>query len=189
MDTEYTTKEAVENWLLKDIDDAFDTQLTEWIVAMSRFADDLTKRDLMRDEEETYKYDGDGTSLLLIKDCHDITSVTVDGTTVTPLEYPANKPYTSRIVLQNGLKFTKGNQNVLVTAKHGVYDSLDDLPANIKHAVTVLVGGICNTQILGIKKGATEKIGEYSITYATEEQRADYKNALSALSSYRRIAL
>lgn len=182
---EYTTKTAIENWLLKDIDASFDDQITEWIKAMSNQMDLITKRNLYRTEEETYKYDGDGSSILHIKDCHTITEITLNDSVVEPVQYPANKPYTSRIVLEDKI-WTKGLQNVTVTA---IQSMNVDLPEDIKFACTVLVGGLINTQILGVKKGSTERIGNYSITYKDDQQFADYNRAMSILKRYSRIAL
>lgn len=184
---EYTTKEAVENYILKTIDDGFDVQLTEWIKAMSNYIENVTKRRIFRSTPETFKYDGDGSSLLVISDCNTITEVKVDDTVMVLdtdyFTYPKNKGYTSRIVL-DGWRFTKGLSNVSVTAKQGMSATL---PSDIKFACTVLVAGIINNQLFNDKKGTTERIGGYSISYKDDQQVKDYQEANRILDGYKRI--
>jgi hypothetical protein len=182
---EYTTKEAVENYLLRNIDSSFNDQITEWIIAMSLQVDKICNRQMYRAEEETYVYDGDGTDMIMIKDCCDISAVTVDGVEKTVYKYPVNKEYASRIRL-DGDTFTKGLQNVAVT---GIQAMSATLQEDVKYACTVMVAGICNAQIFNEKQGTTERIGNYQITYKDDAQKTDYERAVSALSKYKRIAL
>lgn len=182
---EYTNKESIENYLLKTIDDSFDVQLTEWIVAMSKHIDKACNRVIFRSTEETFLYDGDGTESLIIKDCVDISDVSIDGTSIEYFKYPANSEVATLIKRPTDI-FPRGMQNVSVT---GIQAHSNTLPADIKHACTVLVAGIINAQIFNEKDGITEKIGNYSVTYASKEQKADFQLAKSILSSYKRIAL
>jgi len=182
----YTTKEAVANYLGVTISSDLDAQIAEWILAMSRYADNISNRVLFDDVEQTFKYDGDGSDLLVIKDCVDISEVTVDGAAVSVLEYPANKKYTSRIVLDDGRRFTRGRQNVTVKAKMAMSKTLQP---DVKQAVTVLVAGIYNARNAQGKVGTTETIGNYSVTYREASQKTDFETAKTVLSSYRRIAL
>lgn len=183
---QYTDKTAVENYLIKTIDDSFDAQLTEWIEAMSLLIDSMANRTIFRETPETFKYDGDGTRLILIKDCVDITAVTVDGIDLTSeiVKYPANKGYTSRIALPDRI-FTKGMQNVSVTAIQAMNKVL---PADIKTACTILVAGILNNQTLK-GQARTEQIGNYSVTYMNDQQEKDFVMAKSIIASYRRIVI
>ena len=192
MQKEYTTIEAVENYALITIDDAFKGQVTDWIKAMSSQIDILCNRSIapaLTDSDvavvETYKYDGDGSNLLIISDCCEIEEVTLDGVAVDVLEYPANKPYTSRIVL-DGKYFTKGYQNVTVT---GIQAMNAEVPEDIKFACTILVTGIINNQKRLDKAGITEKIGNYTIIYCDDAQKADYETAMATISAYKRMAL
>lgn len=186
---QYTTKEAVENYLVKNIDGAFDVQITEWIKAMSKHIDSFCDRIIAKvpvgevTEIETYKYDGDNTDTLFIKDCTDLTEVKVDDVVVSVLKYPANKTYTRKIKLADTV-FTKGLQNVEVTGIQAMYKVVPD---DIKFACTVLVGMICNNQVYK-DKGTTERIGNYSITY-TDAQKADFDTVKSILSSYKMVNL
>lgn len=186
MNDEYTTVEDIENYTLIDVAAEYEGVIDMYIQAMSNFIDNYCNRKIWTDQETTIKYDGDGTNLLVIKDVCDISEVTVDDEVTEVLEYPTSKDYTSRIVLDGGYRFTKGLQNVAVTGKHAMHT---ELPEDIKFACTVLVAGIIFNQDANEKDGTTEKIGNYSISYKTPEQKRDYKTAMGILSSYRRIAL
>jgi hypothetical protein len=192
MEKEYTTIEAVENYPLITIDEAYKGQVTDWIKAMSSQIDFMCGRSIapaFTDSdvaiEETYLYDGDGTRVMIIKDCCEISSVTVDDVEVEVFKYPANKPYTSRIVLEES-SFTKGLQNVAVT---GIQAMNPTVPSDIKFACTVLVAGIINNQKKLDKVGTTERIGSYSVTYRDDAQKSDFEVAKKILSGYKRIAL
>lgn len=184
---QYTDKETLENYLLKTIDDGFDAQIGDWIEAMSMYIESITKRRIYRDTPETFKYDGDGSSLLVISDCNTITEVKVDDRVMVLgtdyFSYPTNKSYTSRIVL-DGWRFTKGFQNVSVTGNQAM---CAELPKDIKFACTVLVAGIINNQLFNDKKGTTERIGGYSVTYKDDKGVEDLTEAKNILAGYTRI--
>ena len=186
----YTTIEKIENYILQTIDPAYYDTIDRWIESMSKHIDNVTKRTIFIDggesAVETYKYDGDGSSILLINDCHSIQEVRVDGVAVDVLEYPTTKEYTSRIVLESGYKFTVGNQNVEVDAIHASYP---EIPSDIEFACTVLVAGIVNNLIFDTKGAKSETIGNYTVSYEKPIQIQDYALANNILSTYRRIAL
>lgn len=180
----YTTKSEVQNYLKRNIDTGFDTQLTTYIEAMSQFADNFVGCTLVDATPSTRKYDGSGETSLLIDDCHTITEITVDGASVLTdvVQYPANQPRKNTLKLPY-TGFPEGNQNVEVT---GVFARFTSLPAELKYAVTVLVAGIVNqvdNQTDGVK---SEKVGEYQVTY-TDGERKDYERAMAILKSYRPI--
>lgn len=188
----YTTKEKVENYLLNTIDGSFADQIERWIEAMTKQIDLICNRSIAPEftdsevaVEETYLYDGDGSNTLIIKDCCAISEVTVDGTPVTVYKYPANKSYALELKLNNAY-FSKGFQNVAVT---GVQAMHEEVPADIEFACTVLVAGIINNQKKLEKVGTTEKIGNYSITYREDAQKADYETAKATLKAYKRISI
>lgn len=182
----YTTREAVANYLGITIPSNLNNQFDEWILAMSRYADNYTNRTLFNDEETTRLYDGDGRDICIIDDCVDISEVLLDGSPVEVFEYPQAKDYTSRIVPADGSRWKKGRQNISVTGKFSMSKTL---PLDIKQAVTVLVAGIYNARNVQGKVGTTETIGDYSVTYREASQKVDFDNAKINLSSYRRIAL
>lgn len=181
----YTTKAAIENYLQTDIDPAFDTQLTEYIAAMSRYADEYTGRTLVAGADDTTcLYDGNGEKSLRIDDVVSITEVTVDDVVVTPFAYPANTVRRYRLEL-SGSCFTVGQQNVSVTGRFGYFASL---PTQLKFAVTVLVAGIVNqvkVQADGVK---SETVGSYTVTYKDAKERSDFEMAMKTLAGYSRIS-
>lgn len=183
----YSDKTAVQNYLLTTIDASFDGQLNAWIAAVSQYMDTYTGRELVAPATaETRKYDGNNADELMIDHAHVITAVTVDGVTVTPLQYPSNKPRKNRLVLP-GTLFITGLQNVEVTARFGYYASLIDAPA-IQFAATVLVAGIL-TQVENQDGNVqSEKIGQYTVSYKTGEQEAQYKAAMATLDAHRAIS-
>lgn len=179
----YTDKTAIQNYLLRTIDASFDTQLTAWITAMSRFMDTYCNCTLVETTPSVRLYDGTGDHELKIDDVYSITAVSVDSVVLTPYFYPAN---TSRkyVLSFDSDTFTAGRQNVSVA---GIFGRFNALPEDIKYACTVLVAGIVNQsnkQTDGIK---SEKIGEYTVTYKDEKERADYARAMVILDSYRKI--
>lgn len=188
----YTTKAKVEKHLLKTIDASHDETIDMWIEAMSINMDKHCNRPLYGGADDNYSdiaYDGNGENLLVIQDCINLQSVTLDGVDMTAEinEYPTTKPHTSRIVLNEGYRFTKGIQNVVVNAVQAM-SSGDEPDAAISTACTILVANLVRAQILGEDAGTTEKIGDYSITYPTA-YKAEVDTAKSLLSGYRRIAL
>ena len=180
----YSDKTAVQNYTLTNIDVTFDTQLTAWIAAMSRFMDNYTGRTLVQDTASTRTYDGSGDGELKIDDVNLITQVAVGGVVVTPYAYPSNSARKYVLKLDGDI-FVTGMQNVAVTGKFGYHTTL---PEDIKFACTVLVAGIVNQsnkQTDGIK---SEKVGEYQVTYKDEKERSDYARTMQILDGYKVIA-
>jgi hypothetical protein len=180
----YTDKTAVQNYSLTNIDGAFDVQLTAWITAMSRFMDQYTGRTLVQDTATTRMYDGNVDAELKIDDVNAITEVTVDDVVITPYTYPANSARKYLLRLQDDY-FPIGMQNVAVTGKFGYFTAL---PEDIKFACTVLVVGIVNQSNKQTDGIASEKVGEYQVSYRTEKERADYSRAMQILDGYKVIS-
>lgn len=183
----YTDKATVENYLNADIDEVLDAQLEEWIDAMSRYADTYCSQTLVSEDETSKKYDGNGRSTLIIDDVLEISAVTVDGTAVTPVQYPSNRARKNQLTLASGT-FPRGLQNIEVT---GIHARFAELPNDLKYAVTVLVAGILLDVENPNKSAAvkSEKVGEYQVTYMDEKQRADYNKAMEILTGYRPVII
>lgn len=180
----YTTRQAVANYMGTPTPSGLDNQVDQWILAMSRQADKMANRVLFDDAVQTYKYDGDGSDLLVIEDAVDISEVTIDGITPTEVTYyPQNKPYVSRIHVGD-MRFNRGRGNVEVT---GIMAMSKTLLPDVEFAVTVLVAGLLNSRLVQGKVGTTEKIGNYSVTYREESQALDFATAKATLAGYRRI--
>lgn len=184
--TLYTDLATVASYTGKTFTEQEEDTVREYIKAMSLYIDAYCNRDIYRTEPATYRYDGDGSELLRISDVCDITEVTVDDVARSFTTYPQNKPYASRILIEDGYRFTKGRSNVTVT---GIQAMSTTLPADVKQACTVLVAGILNAKDVQGKVGTTERIGAYSVTYKDEAQQTDFATAKTSLSAYRRIAL
>lgn len=182
----YTDVGSVANYLGVTIPEDMNDQVEEWILAMSRYADRYTNRQLFNDTPSTRLFDGDGRDVQVIDDCCEISAVLLNGSAVEVIEYPQAKEYTSRIVPVDGSRWPRGRANVSVT---GVFAMSTTLQPDVKQAVTVLVAGIYNARNSQGKVGTTETIGDYSVTYREASQKVDFETAKTTLSSYRRVAL
>lgn len=200
----YTTKEKLENYLLKDIDSSFSTQIDEWIDGVERIIDQITGRNFKADSSVSARvFDGDDTNELLIDDCVEVTLVeagqdSYGGTfeTITstgssryfldPANYSAKGVPITKITL-NGRIWGNGKQNHRITAKWG-YST--NVPKDIEFVATVFLAGVLNQHMLGGNQIKTEKIGNYSVTYNTDDGNdswADFEQAKMILESYRKI--
>lgn len=184
MSYSYTDKTAVQNYTLTNIDVGFDTQLTEWVSAMSEYIDEQIGYPVYTETPSTRLYDGSGRTEQIISPVNAITEVTVEAVVVTPTAGPYNSP-TKSFLLFPTQTFPVGIANVAITGKHCLKSAL---PNDIKLACTILVAGIVNqsnNQTEGVK---SEKIGEYSVTYASEDEQKQYKWAKEVIQKYRVIA-
>ncbi|MGR3504915.1 MAG: hypothetical protein ACU0B7_03480 [Paracoccaceae bacterium] len=179
----YCTKLDVQNYLLKTIGTSFDTALTSHIAAMSEYIDRSIGYPLHRTTETERKYDGTGINFLKIDPVHTISAVTVDGTTITPVQKPYNTDTKTELV-QELAYFTPGLANVSVT---GIHCLKKTLPEQIKWACTVLVA-LTVQQVDEQREGVqSEKIGDYSVTYQDQKQRGDLIRAKEIINSFRPI--
>ena len=190
-----TDQDAIENYMLIDIDPSFADQIESWILGAQQYMNKVTDRYLVADTTAAeYKYDGTGLRSVVIDDFVDIDSVFDGETDITDdvLFYPANDTPKWRLESDN-LKFTKGRQNITVTGKRGfaTQADLDTKYSDLKFAATVLVAGIINygySGTVGDREVVSESIGQYSVTYEKgSKQKEDFNNIKSTLRQYRRI--
>jgi len=181
----YTTRKQIKQLEIVDWQSSFDNQVNKWISAMSRYIDKYCNVVIYEDEENTNKYDGNGEKDLMIDTCHDISEVTIDGTVITPHEYPANDPGVYLLKRENKV-FTEGTQNVEVTAKFSKYDSV---PEDLDYACAVLVAGIINEQQMEDKRGLRKDIGNFSVQYSKDAGRKDLSQAENILDKHRMLAI
>jgi hypothetical protein len=178
----YTSRQLIENYLLITVDPSFYAQVNEWIGEIEKYIDNKTGRNFVADTVATAKlYDGDNSQTLLIDDAVSITGIEIDGEALTTDEYylyPANNTPKRKIVL-TGRRFTRGKQNIEVTAKWGYSVTVPD---DITHAATILVAGIIKIADT-TKNVRTESIGNYSVTYS-DAGWDDFKRANGILESY-----
>lgn len=187
-----TTKLAVENYLLTNIDSSFDTQIDEWIASVEAYMNKQTDRILLSDGvTRDYYYDvsKDCTRKIRLDEFISIDSITdVDSGDEIPADdiyyYPSNAEYINRIEYPNG--FTLGKRKIKVTGVRGRYTE-ETLPADLKFAATVLLAEIINFGNTSVGEVKSETIGRYGVTYATDGQKVDLKRVQDILWSYRRI--
>lgn len=182
--SQYTSKTLVENYSLIEIADAFDSQIEDWIEAMSAFIENETNRAFTSTQEER-KFDGNNRTRLMVGDLTELTAVELDGTDITSdvLTYPANETPKNVIYYEYG--FTRDKQNVVVDAKWGYSDTA---PKAIEHIATVLVAGIIQNQEKTEEAIKSEKIGNYQVSYS-EEQFPDFQLVERTLSAFKKYAL
>ncbi|XOB41795.1 MAG: hypothetical protein ACKKMS_00125 [Candidatus Nealsonbacteria bacterium] len=181
----YCEIEDIENYLLTEIDVAFESQVERWIEAMERHIDKETGRNFKADEESSVrKFDGDGEQDLFIDDCIEVEKIEVDGAEKEHWLYPSDElPYT-KVILKDSV-FTKGNQNIEITAKWGYSE---DVPADIEFACTVLVAGIINRSLSHEGEVQSKTVGPYSVTFKTEKQWSDFEQIEGTLEKYKKYS-
>jgi len=183
MSTPYCTKANIQNYLQQTLEVTFDTQLNAYIAAMSEHCDELAGFPIYRTTPTERLYDGSGLSNQQIDHVHTITEVTVDDIAVTPFQIPYNSDIKTQLIFKDNI-FTNDVANVSVT---GVHCLKKTLPAAVAHACTVFVA-ILLKQVKDQRGGVkSEKIGEYSVSYMTDEERLDYNMAVEAVKAYRPI--
>lgn len=189
----YTSVQEVENYLLLEIADEFEEQVDGWIKAMSEQVKLLTNREWLADTEDTERlFDGRGTQYLRIGEAVSIEKVEVGenyGQGFSEVTDFIVSPYDSlpitKIILADDV-FPRGIANVRVTGKFGYGE---EVPEDIKLATTILVAGIILNQTYPQGDIESEKIGNYAVSYKTEEQKRDYKQAMDIIASRRVILL
>ena len=201
----YTTEAKIEKYMLKDIDASFSNQIDEWIEGVERTIDQITGRNFIADSVASARvFDGNGEHGLIIDDCVSITKVELGGddyggsfTTIdatgseryfsVPANHVALLVPVTKLVLR-AKRWIPGTQNHQITAKWGYSVAV---PSDIERAATVLVAGIINQNSPATQNVKTEKIGNYSVSYANDvdDSFADFNTALATLDTYKRYFL
>lgn len=203
----YTNKAAIEKYGVITIDASYDDYLAEVIAGVEQTIDDITGRNFIADEAASPRFfDGNGERKLVIDDAVEITVVEngqdeYGGTFMNvaatgpsryftePANHAALKVPVTTIFLANDI-FTPGRQNIRVTGKWG-YSA--EVPAAIKRAATVFAFGILTNEQNTIGKDIkSEKIGSYTVTYDSDQNKgswADFENAMNALDAFKRYYL
>ena len=188
-----TTKAKIENYLMTNINDNFNTQITEWIDSVTKYIENYTGRVFEADTDTTKYYDGKEQEELLIDDTYAVTSVQIlddSGDVEKTLEeglgndyvlYPANTTQKNSIKLLSTAcyaVFPKGNQNIKIVAKFGMASTV---PADIELVATKLVSAIIQKGLRGGEIKA-EKLGDYSVSFI--EEQAEEMGVKSILDAY-----
>ena len=190
----YTSIAQIQNYLLTDIDLAFQPQVLSWIEQVENYIDQQTDRNFIADSVASIKsYDGNGSDELAIDDCVAVTKVEIydtEGnvvldTLVAGTDYflePSNETPKQTIKLY-GYRFTKGIQNIKVTAKWGYSVAV---PASIMHAATVLVANIIDFGNQADGEIQSLSVGSYNVSFKDQSKRDDFERIPEILDSYKK---
>jgi hypothetical protein len=202
----YTSEEKVESFGLIDIAGSFSSVIDDWIIGVENTIDQITGRNFVADDEASARlFSGDGSKSLSIDDAIEITLVEVGlddygGNFITVGNTGSNRYFTepanhaalgkpvTKLVLRDR-HFTTGIQNHRITGKWGYSENV---PKDIEFVATVFVFGIANQQRQGGNSVKSERIGNYQVTYNSENGRdswGDFERAISILDSYKRYYL
>jgi len=198
-DREYTNQKQIENYL--------DTIITSgdiepYIKASQRFIEKYTARVFRSDSVATARlFNGSGKQELLIDDCTEITLVEVGNdlwgdnfTTISaggvsgyyklPINAAEHDLPITKLLLRSRL-FVSGHANQKITAKWGFAIKP---PEDIMFAATVLASAMYYAN-RGENSGPvkSEKIGEYSVSYADNGKYDDKVQAIDILDSYKKM--
>ena len=186
----YTTKINLERYTLQTIDASFDAQITSWIESIEKFIEKYTGRIFIADTTASEKvYDGEGGSKQKFDEFISLTKVEIGEDTKTEIEsddyriYPNNEERKNKIQLKENY-FTKGYQNVTITAKWGYSIAC---PADLTLAATTLLAGIINYSNDAKGKIRSESIGRYTVAYTDDQGWQDFKRAMMILNSYKQF--
>ena len=197
----YTQKSYIQNYLLTNIDDSFDSQITKWVTAVSNWINNYTGTVFESSSDTSRIYDGDGTNEIMVDEFTAITKIEIldrEGDVDETLNstsywhaYPANKDYKNRIRINAAnapiAVFPSGHQNVKLYATFGHSASV---PEDIRLAATMLVGQIIrDSQTEETGRVTAESLGEYSVTFADIDRIADRIGVMDILNQYRVIPI
>lgn len=191
---QYTDITNVENYTLKDVASSFESQVAEWIEAVSAFMDIHCNRTLVASGTAAARYfDGNGRDAIQIDDCQSIDAIQLGDrygaglsavSSSDYITYPKLPPHRG-LVLKSGV-WTPGLQNVEITADWGY---LAEITKDLEFAATVLVAGIINSHDPNAQGKKSERIGNYQVTYLDTKGITDYDRALTILDGYKRHEL
>lgn len=203
--TPYTTIAKVQDYLLEDIAEGFQPNVERWILGISRAMDEMANRKLVADEYDSGEslelryFDVDQYGFVSIDDCVEIESVEYkNGDSWAVLDdtafqtYPALPPYRKLVY-----SFPPGLQTVRIRANWGYMETITE---DLEWAATVLAAGVCiaNQAVAGRNPGpvSSEKIGNYSVSYASGNDNAgksagfrDLDEAKQIVANYRKILI
>jgi len=170
-----TDKVAVQNLLLIDINESFDTQIDEWIEVVTAYIENMTGMTFLAYDGSAVAsdrtFDGNAMNTLYIDPCTSVTEVrfAVAGDPIDTDHYittPVRKD-TIKAVKLKYMVFPEGIQNIYIKATWG----WDAVPADIKMAATSLLAGIINEAWQSEGEVASVSTGRFSVTYKDIEQQ------------------
>ena len=200
----YTNKGNIENYLLVDIGNAFDTQIDNWISAAQNYIDKYTGvvEGFEADTSaEVRYYDGNGKREIEIDEFTEISSVEIlnvnsddvgwtldEGLEADYIEYPNNTTpkYGLRLVASSEVgAFYSGPKRIKITAKWGWATTV---PKDIELAATILVSSVIEKGLKG-GKISSERLGDYDVTFQALEDSAQSMGVNKILDRYKKFEL
>ena len=190
----YTSINAIQNYLLTNIDLAFQPQVESWIEEVENYIDQQTDRNFIADSVASIKsYDGNGLDEIAIDDCVAVTKVEIydtEGnvvldTLVAGVDYfllPNNELPKQTIKLY-GYRFTRGIQNIKVTAKWGYSVAV---PPSIRTAATVLTANIIDFSNQAEGEVQSLSVGSYNVSFKDQSKRDDFERIPEILDTYKK---
>ncbi len=194
-----TTKTKIENYLMMEINNNFNTQIDRWIEAVTAYIERYTGRVFEASAADTNKfYDGNHKGELPIDDIVSITSViTLDdaGNTDETLTeglgsdyvtYPLNQTAKNSLKLLSTGKIATwplGKRNIKITGKFG-FAASGSVPADIELIATKLVAAVVQK---GLRGGeiSSERLGDYSVSFIEEQaEEMGIKDTLDKYTFY-----
>lgn len=197
--TPYTTIALVENYLIRDIHETFQSQVEAWILAVGDIMDSDANRKLVADtydSDESFElkyFDCEKYGYLVIDDCVAVESVeSKEGDTWSDTDYelyPALAPHRKLTG-----SFPLGLQKTRVRAHWGYFE---EIPQDLQFAATVFAAGICLANMAASGENPNivlrEKIGNYEVAYGdgkgSSASMKDYERAKEIVESYRKIEI
>lgn len=193
MAKKYCNKADIEDYLMLDIAESFDTRIDKWIEGVSETVRLMTNRDWLADDTASIKYySGNGCSKLDIDDFIGSPTLRIGDDFATNfasntnfVTMPFNSVHKNSIKLKNE-NFPTGIQNIEVTARWGYGE---DVPEDIRLATTILASAVVLAGTNQDGEIATEKIGNYQVSYKDDKHKDDAKMAMDILQTRRVYAI
>ncbi len=181
----YTTKENIEKHLGETITENIDL----YIDSACKYIDDYTQREFQSGDEEIRYYDGNGKQELIIDPATEVSKVeySLDGITWIEIANdrwetaPYNKLPIRRIMLKWDV-FYLIKRSVRITGKFGWSECP---PKDIVFCATVLASAMYKGK--SSSEISSERIGDYSVNFESEQGIGDLDSIKKILNIYRKI--
>lgn len=197
----YTTKGNIQNYLAIDIDSSYDTEIDDWISAVTAWINRYTGVNFEADTDSTRYYDGNGSRIFTIDPVVDTPTtlqiLDVDGSVEATLTegiandyllYPLNETPKYELQLTDYASvgvFPSRQRSVAVTAKFG---HSEEVPEDIKTVSTKLASALIDKGLNGGKL-ARVKLGDYDGAFQTINEHAEPMGIYKILDLYRDIEI
>ena len=181
----YTTKENIEKHLGETITENIDL----YIDSACRYIDDYTQREFQSGDEEIRYYDGNGKQELIIDPATEISKVEYSLDAINWAEIADDRwetaPYNKLPIRSIMLKwdvFYPIKRSVRITGKFGWNECP---PKDIVFCATVLASAMYKGK--SSSEISSERIGDYSVNFESEQGIGDLDSIKKILNIYRKI--